>query len=169
MRTLSLALVAGLVGLVLGGCGSSHHESAGTAASSAVAGPDLPSGGSVVTPGAPGTTVPAPAPSGGAASPGKLPGISITGPTACLTGQQHFDTDQERSTPQVCLHVGAAFDVATMRPERSAVTQVTSSDATVLACGVPRPTVCQAKKAGQSVVTATDGGGVWRVAVFVGR
>lgn len=168
MRAFSVIVAGVLVGLGLSGCGPHTTTTAGGAAPSAV----TPSGGapsvgvpSGVDPVVPGSAGPVPAAS---PSPRALPGIAIGGPTPCLTSRQHFATEADRALPQVCLRVGGAFDLATVRPERSLVTQVASSDPTVLTCGSPRPSVCQARKAGQSIVTATDGGGQWRVAVFVG-
>jgi hypothetical protein len=162
MRTLSVVVTAVALAAVLSGCGP-HRGSVDSALSptpsqSAAASPDAPG---------PSSSAAATVPSPGASS--ALPGLSITGPVPCLTSQQHFDTDADRSSPQVCLRVGGAFDVETMRPEKSQVTSVVSSDLNVLTCGSPRPTVCQAKRTGQSTVTATDGGGAWRVLMFVGR
>jgi hypothetical protein len=171
MRTLSVVVTAVALAAVLSGCGPhrgivdsapspSPSQPAATGSDSTT--PSSGAAGTVPSSGAAGSV-----PSSRASS--ALPGLSITGPVPCLTSQQHFNTDADRSTPQVCLRVGGAFDVETMRPEKSQVTSVVSSDRNVLTCGTPRPTVCQAIQTGQSTVTATDGGGVWRVLVFVGR
>jgi hypothetical protein len=93
---------------------------------------------------------------------------SAAGPTSCLTSRQHLATDTDRSAAQVCLPVGASFDVDTMRPDTGLITAVVSSDPTVLACGDPRLTVCRATSAGRSTVTVTEADGTWRVQVFTG-
>jgi hypothetical protein len=154
-----------VAGLVVSGCGP-HSSVAAPGSGPSGAGSGAPSASGTAVPG---TDVPSASGAAGASrSPRALPGIGIAGTVPCLTSRQHFTTEADRAIPQVCLRVGGAFDLTTMRPETSVVTQVTSSDPGVLACGAPRPTVCQARKAGQSIVTAVDGGGQWRVAVFVG-
>jgi hypothetical protein len=151
MRTLLVFLTAATAALVLSGC-ARHPDIAGA----------RPSPASSAS-----TTVP----SGAAPSvrESTRPGPGPTGPTPCLTSRQHFNTDADRATPQVCLRVGGVFAVATERPGRGPVTSVASSDPAVLTCGTPRPAVCQARQVGQSTVTATDEDGSWRVLVFVGR
>ncbi len=100
----------------------------------------------------------------------RLPGLPASplpsSTMRCLTGTSRFSLDQERTTDELCLIVGAVVDL----PARAGTwTGVRSSDPAVLGCdlrqGVAR---CQAVAAGRASVTASDGSGTWQLTVYVG-